>query len=86
MDVIIHWGVFRRLRREIGAHGGILLTAIALDLVVLGVFTVIKLQSDPMIVYIALAGMAAVFLYERFYLSRWVAEPVSEDAHGHSHS
>ena len=86
MDVIIHWGVFRRLRREIGAHGGILLTAIALDLVVLGVFTVIKLQSDPMIVYIALAGMAAVFLYERFYLSRWVAEPVSEGAHGHSHS
>ena len=86
MDVIIHWGVFKRLRREIGANGAILLSAIALDLLVLGVFAVIKFQSDPVIVYIAIAGMAAVFLYERFYLSRWVAEPASDHAHGHRHT
>ena len=86
MDIIIHWGVFRRLRREIGANGAILLSAIALDLVVLGVFAAIKVQSDPTIVYIALGGMAAVFAYERFYLSRWVAEPMSDHMHGDGHT
>ncbi len=86
MDVIIHWGVFRRLRHEIRANGAILLSAITLDLVVLGVFAAIKFQSDPMIVYIALAGMAVVFLYERFYLSRWVAEPMPDHMHGHRHT
>ena len=33
-----------------------------------------KLQSDPLIVVIALGSIAAVFVYERFFLSRWTAE------------
>ncbi|MEP5513534.1 MAG: amino acid permease [Bauldia litoralis] len=31
MDILIHWGVFRRLHQEIGASGWVLVTAIALD-------------------------------------------------------
>ena len=74
MDILIHWGVFRRLRHEIGASGWVLMTAIALDVIVLGVFGGMKLQSDPLIVVIALGSIAAVFVYERFFLSRWTAE------------
>tara|TARA_R110002110_G_scaffold85816_5_gene223950 strand:- start:3748 stop:5061 length:1314 start_codon:yes stop_codon:yes gene_type:complete len=74
MDIVIHWGVFRRLRREIGARGWVLIVAIALDVLVLGVFGAMKLKSDPLIVIIALAAIAAVFVYERFFLSHWVVE------------
>ena len=80
MDILIHWGVFRRLRHEIGARGWLLITAIALDAIVLSVFGAMKLQSDPLIVVIALVAIAAVFAYERFFLSRWTGG--SEDG-GH---
>ena len=73
MDILIHWGVFRRLRQEIGASGWVLVTAIALDTLVLGVFGATKLQSDPIIVVIAVVAITAVFAYERIFLSRWTA-------------
>tara|TARA_R110002110_G_scaffold156564_7_gene351696 strand:- start:4041 stop:5354 length:1314 start_codon:yes stop_codon:yes gene_type:complete len=74
MDILIHWGVFRRLRHEVGARGSVLIAAIALDMVVLGVFGATKLQSDPLIVGIAVATIAGVFAYERVFLSRWTTE------------
>lgn len=81
MDMIIHWGVFRYRRADVGAFGIVLLTALALDAIVLAAFTVMKLQSDPMIVLYAAVGMIAVFAFERVYLSRWVAPQVAH-AHG----
>nr|WP_306268715.1 APC family permease [Pararhizobium sp. IMCC3301] len=74
MDSLIHWGVFRRLRSEIGAKGWVLIAAIALDLLVLVVFAGMKLQSDPMIVVIAAGFIAAVFAYERVFLSQWTGK------------
>ena len=74
MDILIHWGVFRRLRHEIGANGWVLIAAISLDALVLGVFGTIKLRADPLIVVVAALAMAAVFAYERVFLSRWTAE------------
>ena len=74
MDMAVHWGVWSRLRNEIGARGWILLTALALDGLVLVAFTGLKLQSDPMIVVYAAVGIVAVFLYERYFLESWVEE------------
>lgn len=82
MDMIIHWGVFRYRRADVGAFGIVLLTAMALDAIVLAAFTVMKLQSDPMIVLYAAVGMIAVFAFERVYLSQWVAPQVAP-AHAH---
>jgi len=73
MDMLVHWGVFRHLRHEIGAHGAVLLCAIAFDGFVLAAFTTMKLGSDPMIVLYAGAAISAVFIYERIYLKRWTA-------------
>lgn len=84
MDILIHWGVLRTLREKIGARGWILLTAIALDAVVLAAFAALKWQSDPLIVVIALAGIAAVFLFERVFLA--LNPPLREAAHGSHHS
>lgn len=78
MDMIIHWGVFRRLRREIGARGWVLLTAIALDAGVLAAFAAMKWRSDPLIVVFGAVGMALVFLLVRVFLAH---NPVTEGAH-----
>jgi hypothetical protein len=80
MDMIIHFGVFRHLREEIGAQGWVLLTAIALDAVVLAAFAAMKWQSDPLIVVVGILGMALVFLFVRLFLAR---NPVGEGAHDH---
>ena len=73
MDMLVHWGVFRHLRHEIGASGVILLSALVFDAVVLVAFTFMKLGSDPLIVLYAIIGITSVFLFERIYLSRWTA-------------
>lgn len=73
MDILIHFGVYRNLRHDIGAKGWILISAMTLDTFVLGVFGAMKLQSDPLIVGIAIFAMTAVFLFERIYLARWTA-------------
>ena len=71
MDMIIHWGVYRYRRQEIGAAGAVLLAAIAFDVVVLAAFTAMKLQSDPAIVLYAVIAIGAVFGFQRIYLGRW---------------
>ncbi|EGF32780.1 Amino acid permease [Oxalobacteraceae bacterium IMCC9480] len=73
MDMMVHWGVFRYRRKEIGASAVLLLMALSFDAVVLVAFTAMKLESDPAIVVYALIGIVAVFGFERWYLSRWVA-------------
>jgi len=80
MDILIHWGVFRRLRHEIGARGWVLIMAIALDTLVLGVFGAMKQQSDPLIVVIAVIAITTVFAFERAFLSYWTTE---EEHSGH---
>ena len=85
MDIIIHWGVFRHLRHEIGAAGAVLVTAITLDIVVLSAFAVLKWQSDPLIVFISLVLMAAVFAFERFYLRHLRDGDAHHDSHAETY-
>ena len=80
MDMVVHWGVYRYRREEIGAAGFVLLTALSLDAVVLAAFTAMKLQNDPVIVLYAVSGIAAIFVLERLYLSRWLA-PQAQHKH-----
>jgi len=70
MDVIIHWGVLRRLREDVGANPVVLICAILFDLVALGAFLVMKAMSDPAIIVISATGIIAIFVFEKFYLSR----------------
>lgn len=84
MDILVHWGVYRSLRHEIGAAGWVMISAILLDAAVLSVFTILKFDSDPLIVVIAVVAIAVVFLFERVYLSEWVSEtdPDAQKEHG----
>ena len=46
MDIGIHWGVLKNMRKEINARASILYTAILLDCIVLAAFLWIKASSD----------------------------------------
>ena len=65
MDICIHWGVFKHLRKDVDAKGWILMTAIVLDVVVLGAFLWVKAQSDTPVVWISLIGLVLVFVAEK---------------------
>ncbi|NJN25902.1 MAG: APC family permease [Cyclobacteriaceae bacterium] len=68
MDMVIHWGVFKHLKKEVKANPLILITAIVLDAIVLLAFLWIKFQSDSFVVYISVAGMLLVFGLEYLFL------------------
>ncbi len=69
MDVVVHWGVLRRMGGQVSANPAIVGTAIVLDLVVLFAFITLKLGTDPTIVWLALGAIATVVGVEKFFLS-----------------
>lgn len=73
MDIAIHWGLLRHIRKEIGANPVILITALVLDVVVLSAFLLVKAKSDPLILVVSLAGMAIIFASEVVFL-KWKSE------------
>jgi amino acid transporter len=70
MDVIVHWGVLRHLRTDVGARPPILVAAIVADLVALGAFIVLRGTQDPVIIIGAIAAVAVIFAFEALYLRR----------------
>ena len=68
MDIAVHWGILRYLRKDIHANLLILVTAIMLDLLVLGGFLWIKIQSDPLVIGVAITGMVIIAIVETVFL------------------
>ena len=68
MEIAAHWGILRHLRKETGARAGVLVTAIALDLVVLVALLWVKGSEDALVLYAAVAGMLILFAGERWFL------------------
>ena len=62
------------MRVEVGAAAPVLLLALFFDAFVLAAFTAIKLKTDPMIVIYAIVAIAAVFVFERSYMTSWIGE------------
>ncbi|MEQ9261884.1 MAG: APC family permease [Owenweeksia sp.] len=68
MDITIHWGVLTKLREELKPKIAIVITAIVLDVVVLGAFLWIKGSSDILVVIVSALLMGVVFAGERWFL------------------
>lgn len=68
MDVIIQWGVFKHLRKEIKANGAILLATIVLDLVVLAAFIWMKVESDMLLIIVSAVLLLLIFIGEKWFL------------------
>ena len=69
MDAIIHWGVLRHLRKETKAKPFMMILALIADIIILGAFIRVKIQSDLFVVIFTLAGIALIFIAEKIFLS-----------------
>jgi len=70
MDMIVHWGVYKHLRKDVKANGAILISALLLDLIVLVAFLWVKASSDMLVVFVSASGIALVFAGEKLFLQR----------------
>ena len=70
MDIAVHWGVFKYLRKEIHANTFILISAMIFDVIVLGAFLIVKASTDIMIIYAALIGFLFIFIGESIFLKK----------------
>lgn len=74
MDIAIHWGVLRHLRKEVKANAAILITAIVLDVIVLGAFLWVKAESDMLVIWVSLIGLVLIFAGERIFIHKYQNE------------
>ena len=70
MDMIIHWGVLKKLKKEVEANSAIVIIALILDFVVLGAFLFVKVQSDLLIVTVSAMAISFVFITEYWFIKR----------------
>lgn len=70
MDMVVHWGVFKYLKKEVNANPVIVITALVIDGVVLAAFLWIKVSSDILVVWLSVALMIVIFAGEKWFLKR----------------
>lgn len=70
MDIAIHWGVLRYLREDIKANRWVPSTAIILDLLALGGFVWVKLNTDPLVIGVALLTMIVFAVTEQIFFEK----------------
>ncbi len=68
IDIAIHWGLVRYLRKELKFNAVIPLIAIVLDTVILVAFVLLKFKSDPLVPIVAGLGIAVVILAELLFM------------------
>jgi amino acid transporter len=62
MDIAVQWGVLRRLRGETRARAWPLVATMLLDGIILGAFTVVTIERDPLTLIVASVIAGALFL------------------------
>lgn len=68
MDIAIHWGLFRHLKKEVDFLPIIPLIAIVMDVAVLSAFLYIKYLNDPLVLIVAAIGIVLIFVAERLFM------------------
>ena len=81
MDIAIHWGVLRHLRKELDVSPLIPVIAIVLDLIILGGFLWVKITSDPFVLIVAASVMAVILFGEFLFLRQRPTDDQSEHSH-----
>ncbi|MEQ8624411.1 MAG: APC family permease [Vicingaceae bacterium] len=80
MDIMIHWGVLKHMKNEIQAKSSIIITAIILDVIVLGAFLWVKGTKDLLVVIVAAVLMVLLFAGEKWFLKLNDVEPEEENS------
>ena len=67
---------------KIKANAAILITAIVMDIIVLGAFLMIKAQTDMLVIYVSIASIILIFAGEHLFLRNKINEDKGEHHHG----
>ncbi|WP_062077482.1 APC family permease [Demequina globuliformis] len=78
MDLVVQWGVARRLRTEVQARVWVVWAAMAADAVVLTAFVALRGQDSPWLIAGAVGAVVAVFAAQRAYLRRHPGDETDE--------
>lgn len=68
MDIAIHWGIFKYLKKEVKFNPIIPLISILLDIIVLSAFIYMKYLNDPFVLIVAAIGIVLIFVAERLFM------------------
>lgn len=68
MDIAIHWGLFRYLKKEVDFNPIIPLIAIVMDVAVLAAFLYLKYLNDPLVLIVAAIGIVLIIVAERLFM------------------
>lgn len=68
MDIAIHWGLIRYLKKEVKFNPIIPIVAIAMDVVVLSAFIYLKFVSDPFVLIVSAIGILLIVVSERIFM------------------
>lgn len=85
MDIAIHWGVLRYLRKDIKANVWVPGTAIVLDLLALGGFVWVKLNANPFVIGVAGAHIIVIAAAEPIFLKKLENSRPSGHEGSHDH-
>ncbi len=69
MDIAIHWGLLRHLRKEIDFNPWVVRFAILFDVVILAAFFVLKFENDPLVPVVSILGIMMVIGAERLFMT-----------------
>ncbi|MFU8845048.1 MAG: APC family permease [Bacteroidales bacterium] len=68
MDMALHWGLLRHLRKEISFNPAIPLIALVMDAAILAAFIYLKYLDDPFVLIVALIGITLIIIAERLFM------------------
>jgi amino acid transporter len=70
MDMMIHYGLFKKLRGKVNAKPAVAIAAFVLDAVVLAAFVWVKAASDWLVVAVSAVFIALIFIGEHFFVKK----------------
>ena len=68
MDIAIHWGLFRFLKKEVKFNPVIPILAIVMDVIILLAFIYLKYINDPFVLIVAGIGIILIFLFQFLFM------------------
>ena len=68
MDIAIHWGLFRHLKKEVKFNPAIPIIAILMDIIILLAFIYLKYLNDTFVLIVAGIGIVLVFLFQFLFM------------------
>ncbi|GMR06056.1 MAG: APC family permease [Gammaproteobacteria bacterium] len=68
MDIAIHWGLFRHLRKDIDFNPIVPAIAIIFDSIILVTFVVLKYKTDPLVLFSAATGFILIIIGQQIFM------------------